>query len=390
MPCSLFSKADVKSEEDTVIDHRHDQLAKLLVNYSCEVKKGENVLIEAYDTPVEFLQSLVAAVYQVGGYPTLEIKYNRLLRTLLSRATKESLAAMKSTELHRMRKMDVFIGVRGIANAKELADLPDEKNRLFATEIFKKVHAEVRLARTKWVVLRYPTESMAMMSGMSTEAFEQYYYNVTSGVDYKKMSRAMDPAQRFMEKADKVRIKGPGTDLNFSIKGIGAVKCDGHKNIPDGEVYSCPVKTSVNGTITYNSPSTYNGFTFKDVHFEFKNGKIVKAAANDSRRINKLLDTDAGARYIGEFALGCNPYITFPMDEILFDEKIMGSFHLTPGNAYDDTDNGNRSAVHWDLVNIQTRKMGGGEIWMDGKLIRKNGVFVHPAFKGLNPENLKK
>ncbi|MFH0882560.1 MAG: aminopeptidase [bacterium] len=373
-----------------MIDPRHAELAKVLVNYSCEVKKGQNVLIEAYDTPVEFLQSLVTAVYKAGGYPTLEIKYNKLLRTLLSKATKKSLAAMQSTELHRMRKMDAFIGVRGLANTKELADLADEKNQLFATEIFKKVHAEVRVTKTNWVVLRYPTESMAMMAGMSTEAFEKYYYNVTAGVDYRKMSKAMGPAQKFMTKADKVHIKGPGTDLTFSIKGIGAVKCDGHRNIPDGEVYSCPVKTSVNGVITYNSPSTYNGFTFKDVRFEFKNGKIVKATANDTRRINKLLDTDAGARYVGEFALGCNPYITFPMDEILFDEKIMGSFHFTPGNAYDDTDNSNRSAVHWDLVNIQTKQAGGGEIWIDGKLIRKNGVFVHPSFKGLNPENLKK
>jgi len=362
----------------------------MLVKYSCEVKKGQNVLIEGYDTPVEFLQALVRAVYAAGGNPVLEIKYNRLLRTLLTKATKESLAPMREAELYRMKKMDAFIGVRGIANSKELSDLPAGKNELFATEIFKKVHAEIRVPKTNWVVLRYPTQTMAMMAGMSTEEFENYYYNVTAGVDYKKMSNAMTPAVKFLEKVDKVHLKGPGTDLTFSIKGIGAVKCDGHRNIPDGEVYSCPVKTSVNGVISYNTASSYNGFTFKDVRFEFKDGKIVKATANDTKRINKVLDTDAGARYIGEFALGCNPYITFPMDEILFDEKIMGSFHFTPGNAYDDTDNGNRSAVHWDLVNIQTKKEGGGEIWMDGKLIRKDGIFVHKAFTGLNPENLKK
>jgi aminopeptidase len=364
----------------------------MLVKYSCEVKKGQNVLIEAYDTPVEFIQALVRAVHKAGGFPLVEIKYNRLLRTLLSKATKESLAAMSASELYRMKKMDAFIGVRGIANTSELGDLPGDKNQVFATEIFRKVHGEERVKNTNWVVLRYPTETMAMMAEMSTEKFEEYYFNVTAGVDYKKMSRAMTPVVKFMDKADKVHIKGPGTDLTFSIKGIGSVKCDGHRNIPDGEVYTAPVKDSVNGVITYNTPSPYNGFTFKDVRLEFEKGKIIKATANDTKRINKVFDTDAGARYVGEFALGCNPYITDPIGEILFDEKIMGSFHFTPGKAYDGTpaDNGNRSAVHWDLVNIQTKKSGGGEIWMDGKLIRKDGIFVHSAFKGLNPENLKK
>jgi len=371
-----------------VHDPRHDKLADLLVNYSTEVKPGEKVLIEAYDTPIEFLDSLVKAVYKAKGFPLLEIKYNRLLRSILSGASKESLAAIRDSELHRMEKMDAFIGVRGYSNAKELSDLPSEKNALWGTEIFQPVHANVRVPKTKWVVLRYPTPTMAMMANMSTDAFEEYYFNVTAGVDYKKMSAMMDPAEEFLRNADRVHIKGPGTDLTFSIKGIGAVKCDGKRNIPDGEVYSCPVRDSVNGTISYNTPSSYHGFTFKDVRLRFEQGKIVEATANDSKRINEIFDTDEGARYIGEFALGCNPRITFAMDEILFDEKIMGSFHFTPGNAYDETDNGNRSAVHWDLVCNQTPEYGGGEIWMDDQLIRKDGLFVHDAFKGLNPENL--
>lgn len=374
--------------EAIVHDPRHDKLAELLVNYSTEVKPGEKVLIEAYDTPIEFIDSLIKAVYKAGGYPLLELKYNHLLRSLLMGASKESLAAMQDTELHRMKNMDAFIGVRGYSNSKELSDLPSEKNALWGTEVFQPVHANERVPNTKWVVLRYPTPSMAMMANMSTEAFEDYYFNVTAGVDYKKMSEMMDPAADFMRNADKVHIKGPGTDLTFSIKGIGAVKCDGQRNIPDGEVYSCPVRDTVNGVISYNTPSTYHGFTFKDVVLRFENGKIVEATSNDTKRINEVFDTDEGARYIGEFALGCNPYINFAMDEILFDEKIGGSFHFTPGNAYDDTDNGNRSAVHWDLVCNQTPEYGGGEIWIDDQLIRKDGVFVHDSFKGLNPENL--
>jgi aminopeptidase len=371
-----------------VIDPRHTKLADLLVNFSCNVQPGEKVLIETYDTPVEFIDEIVKSVYRADGIPLLEIKYNSLLRTLLAGATKESLAALRDTELHRMKNMDAFIGVRGILNAKELSDLPSEKNQLWGTEIFQPVHGNERVPNTKWVVLRYPTPAMAMMADMSTEEFEKYYFNVTASVDYEKMSNMMDPAAEFIRNADQVHITGEGTDLKFSIKGIGAVKCDGHRNIPDGEVYSCPIRNSVNGTISYNTPSSYHGFTFKDIKFTFKDGKIVEATSNDTERINKVLDTDDGARYIGEFALGCNPYINFAMDETLFDEKIGGSFHFTPGNAYDDTDNGNKSAVHWDLVCIQTPEYGGGEIRIDGELIRKDGVFVHPAFVGLNPENL--
>ncbi|MBD3167297.1 aminopeptidase [bacterium] len=371
-------------------DPRHDELARLLVNYSTSIEAGEKVLIENYDCPVEFIEALVNAVYNAGGYPVVESKYARVMRALIRGASKESLAIIADTELYRMKQMDAFIGVRGYYNAKEMSDVPSEQNAIMGTEWFQPVHMNERVPNTKWVVLRYPTPQMAQMSNMSTEAFEKYYFDVTAGVDYKKMSDNMDPAAEFLRNADQVHIKGPGTDLTFSIKGIGAVKCDGLRNIPDGEIYSCPIRDSVNGTLRYNTPSSYHGFTFTNVELRFENGKIVEASANDSKRINEVFDTDEGARYIGEFALGCNPKVTRPMDEILFDEKIMGSFHFTPGNAYDDTDNGNRSAVHWDLVCIQTPEYGGGEIWMDGELIRKDGLFVHDAFKGLNPDNLVK
>ncbi|MDP8205950.1 MAG: aminopeptidase [Candidatus Electryonea clarkiae] len=369
-------------------DPRTFELAKLLVNYSCDIQPGDKVLIETYDTPPEFIDALIKAVYEAKGFPVLDLKYARLIRTLIKGASKESLEVIKDAELYRMKNMDAFIGVRGIYNTKEMGDLTSEQNNLMGSDWFKPVHLEERVPNTKWVVLRWPTPQMAMMANMATEAFEDYYFRVTAGVDYKKMSEMMNPAAEFMRNADKVHITGPGTDLTFSIKDIGAVKCDGTRNIPDGEVYSCPVRDSVNGVISYNTASSYHGFTFKDVVLKFENGKIIDATANDTKRLNEIFDTDEGARYIGEFALGCNPEINFAMDEILFDEKIGGSFHFTPGNAYDETDNGNKSAVHWDLVCIQTPEYGGGEITIDGKLIRKDGLFVHPAFEGLNPENL--
>jgi aminopeptidase len=229
---------------------------------------------------------------------------------------------------------------------------------------------------------------MAQLANTSTEAFEDFYFDVCN-LDYAKMSEAMDPLVDLMNKTDVVQIKGPGTDLTFSIKDIPAIKCAGNYNIPDGEVFTAPVKDSVNGTITYNTPSPYQGYTFENVKLTFKDGKIVEATANDTDRINRIFDTDEGARYIGEFAIGVNPYILHPMQDILFDEKIDGSFHFTPGQCYDEAANGNKSAIHWDMVNIQRPDYGGGEMYFDGVLIRKDGRFVIPELDGLNPENLK-
>ena len=243
------------------------------------------------------------------------------------------------------------------------------------------------MEHTKWVVLRYPNSAMAQMAEMSTEAFEDFYFKVCN-LDYAKMSRAMDGLIELMSRTDRVRITGEGTDLSFSISGLPAIKCDGHRNIPDGEVFTAPVRDSVNGRITFNTPSKYQGFTYENVTLEFRDGRIVNASANDTERINKLLDTDEGARYVGEFALGFNPYIEKPMKDTLFDEKIKGSFHFTPGSCYDECSNGNKSAIHWDLVCIQRPEYGGGEIWFDDVLVRKDGVFVLKELEPLNPEKL--
>jgi aminopeptidase len=369
-------------------DVREKRLAELLVNYSIELKKGESCLIQAVDVPLTMVEELVGAVYRAGGYPLPVLDYERLHRAVTAGATQESMRLAAECDLYRMKKVDTFIGIRGPANSRETGDLPDEQNALYMREYYEPVHSRQRIPSTRWVVLRYPTEIMAFSAGMSTVEFEKFFYRVTVDVDYAAMARAMEPAVKFLNAAADVHITGPGTDLRFSIDRMPAVPCDGRMNIPDGEIYTAPVRDSVEGRITYNTVSTYHGFTFSNVEFSFSKGRIVEASANDTPRINALLDVDEGARFIGEFALGCNPAVTFPLDNTLFDEKIMGSFHFTPGSAYDDCDNGNRSAVHWDLVSIQTPGYGGGEIRIDGELIRKDGLFVHPAFSALNPENL--
>ncbi len=364
-------------------DMRERKLAQMLVKDSVRLAKGENCLVSATDVPTSMVEELVKAIYEAGGNPQVRIWSARLDRAMIENATDESLAAWADSDAYRMSKMDAYIGITGVANVRELATIPTQVNK-YSTLYMTPVHFKNRIPNTKWVVLRYPTEVMAMQANMSTKEFEDYYYGVTTEVDYAKMAQAMATAKEYLDTVDRVHIKSPGTDLTFSVKGLPWIPCAGQMNIPDGEIYSCPVKESVNGTITYNCPSTYHGHKFTDITFTFKDGKIVEAHSDDDALINEILDLDAGARYIGEFALGCNPKITFPMDNTLFDEKIAGSFHFTPGNSYDDCDNGNKSCVHWDLVQMQGPDAGGGEIWMDGQLVRKDGVFLHPALVGLN------
>ncbi len=371
-----------------MFDPRILKLADGLVNFSCKVQPGENVLIESIGGNDDLTKALIKTVYKAGGNPFLWLGDKAYDRELVLNCNEQQLTLRAEIDGALMSKMQAYIGVRGGANASEMADVPSEKMNDYMKYYWTPVHGQIRVPKTKWVILRYPSPSMAQMADMSTESFEDFFFNVCC-LDYSKMDRAMDSLKALLEKTDRVHIVGPGTDLRFSIKGLPAIKCAGNCNIPDGEIYTAPVKDSVNGKISYNTPSLENGFTYTDIVFTFKDGKIVEATANDNKRINEQLDIDEGARYVGEFAIGVNPYVTFPMKDTLFDEKIAGSIHFTPGSCYDECDNGNKSSQHWDLVLIQTPEYGGGEIYFDDVLIRKDGRFVLPELDCLNPENLK-
>jgi aminopeptidase len=367
-------------------DPRYTKLAKLLVNYSTALKKGDRILLDMIDVPDEFTVEMIRAVRAAGATPFVETRHTRVGREQLLGMTDAQAADVRDLEMFRMKKMQAYVAVRGSANATENADVPSGLMQMYS-KVIRPV-LDYRVNKTRWVVLRWPSPSMAQAAGMSTEAFENLYFDVCT-MDYAKMAKAMIPLEKLMKRTDRVHLKGPGTDLTFSIKGIGAKKCEGTRNIPDGEVFSCPTKTSANGVIQFNTPTLYSGSKFENVKLELKNGKVVSASANNSKRLNEILDTDAGARFIGEFAIGFNPHIQNPMCDILFDEKIAGSLHFTPGQAYEDCGNGNKSAIHWDMVLIQRPEWGGGEIWFDGKLIRKDGLFVPKELQALNPKNLK-
>ncbi|NOU95251.1 aminopeptidase [Paenibacillus sp. LMG 31456] len=369
-------------------DTRLQTLAKNIIGYSLDVQPGEKVLIEMIGSEREFVVCLIEEIYARGGQAYVELADPKVRSAMLQSATKEQIEHWAEMDLKRMKDMNCYVGVRAGANVSEMSDVSEAQMKLYDMYYRKPVHMEQRVKKTRWVVMRYPNASMAQLANMSTAKFEDFYFSVCN-LDYAKMSLAMDPLQQLMNRTDRVHIVSPGTDISFSIKGIGSVKCCGRRNIPDGEVYSAPIRDSINGTITYNTPSVHAGITFENISFRFENGKIVEATSSDSKRINEVLDTDDGARHIGEFSIGFNPYILTPMKDTLFDEKIDGSLHFTPGQAYEQADNGNRSAIHWDLVLIQRPEYGGGEIYFDDVLIRKDGRFVIPELEGLNPEHLK-
>lgn len=372
-----------------MLDPRVSKLAELLCTHSTRLSADDAVLIHAFDISDEVTAEVVRAAQATGAKVVVRSESARTRRQLLLGMTKENAEVIARTEKFEMEQMSAYIALRGTSNGLETSDVPGDTLKMWSQVYSTPVVFETRVAKTKWVVLRWPSEGMAQAAGMSTPAFEDFFFSVCT-VDYSKMEKAAQPLEDLMAATDRVRLVGPGTDLSFSIKGIGAKSCFGLRNIPDGECFSCPVKDSVNGTVQYNTVSLYQGNEYKDIFFRVKDGKIVEATAGAmTDKLNQILDTDEGGRYFGEWSLGYNPHVLHPMKDTLFDEKIAGSFHLTPGNAYEGPGgNGNKSSIHWDIVCIQRPEYGGGEVWFDDRLIRKDGLFVVPELEGLNPDRL--
>ncbi len=366
-------------------DQRLKKLANLLVNYSCEVKPGDRIMIEMFGSQPEIALAIIDEVYAAGGVPFVRHRDMQVRRRLMQGATLEQYQVESKNDADLMRQMQAYLGVRAYDNLYELSAVSAEQMKLYNQEYSGPVHGKIRVPDTRWCVLRFPNNAMAQSAQMSLEAFEDYYFSVCT-MDYAKLSGAMQALKARMDKADRVRILGPDTDLAFSIRDIPTIVCDGKLNIPDGEVYTAPVKDSVNGVLHYNTSSLYLGKVYTDIRFVFRNGKIVEATCSDTEGLNKILDTDEGARYVGEFSFGVNPFVIKPIMDTLFDEKIAGSFHFTPGTCYDDANNGNKSDIHWDIVSIQRPEYGGGEIWLDGALVRKDGLFVPKDLLPLNPD----
>ncbi len=368
-------------------DVRVERLAALLVQHSIQAGPGDRVLIEAFDVEARAVAAMVRAVARAGAVPVVETRYNEVLRDLYLHATEEQMRLIGELEADRMRQVQCYIGLRGSHNSAEFSDVPQERMALYQRHIWRPVHLERRLDHTRWVVLRWPSGTFAQAAGMSTVACEEFYSRCCC-FDYGRMEQAVAPLRVRMERACKVRVVGPGTDLHFRKDKIGVVPCVGHRNIPDGECFTAPIRDSVNGTIRFNAPTLYQGRSFDEIALTLQDGRIVGATASDPVALERILDADEGSRYLGEFSFGFHPHVLRPMRDTLFDEKIAGSIHLAIGNAYGGADNGNRSEIHWDLVQIHRPEFGGGEVYFDGELIRKDGLFVPDDLLDLNPDRL--
>lgn len=359
------------------------KLSKKIINESLKIKKNEKVLIttDSLETK-DLVKSLIKEIANVNAIPFVKIVDREINSLLLENTNDERINIMAKYEEIDVDTYDAFISIRYSINEYESKNVPAEIRRKLGEAVAKS--SDIRINKRKWVLLNYPSRMDAYKAHMTYDEFYDLAFNVMT-YDYSKMAQNIEPLRKLMEKTDKVRIVSPGTDLTFSIKNIPAIPCCGVCNLPDGEIYTAPVKESVNGTITYNTPSPYNGNIYNNVCLTFKDGKIIEATCDgDNKKLNEIFDTDAGARYVGEFAFGLNPLIMWPMGDILFDEKIIGSIHFTPGRCYEDAKNGNDSSIHWDMVLIQREECGGGEIYFDDVLIRKDGIFVLDELKPLN------
>ncbi|MBS7021295.1 MAG: aminopeptidase [Firmicutes bacterium] len=357
-------------------------LSSTIVNYSLEVKENDRVLIESALIAKPLLVELVKKISEVGGIPFVRITDSGIRTLEQELATSSRIPLMKAQDQFDIDNFDCFIHIRYLDNEYNSKNITKEFRKELG-EATKDIR-NIRVNDRRWTLLNYPSDLDAFKAHMTTEEFQKYAMDVMT-IDYKKMADMIEPLKQLMEKTDKVRMVGPNTDITFSIKGIPAIPCCGKANIPDGECYTAPVRDSVNGTITFNTPCPYQGNIYTNVSLTFKDGKIVEATCNeDNEKLNEIFDTDEGARYVGEFSFGLNPEIKNPMGDILYDEKIIGSIHFTPGAAYEDAFNGNESSIHWDMVLVQREDYGGGEVYFDDVLIRKDGEFVLEELKPLN------
>lgn len=372
-----------------MLDPRVESLAELVADHSVRLGPEDTVLFHAFDIPPEVVAEFVSVARSRGSKVLVRLESEIVRRALLEGMTETNAKVIASNELEEMKSATAYVALRGSHNVSELAGLPAEIQAMWQRVYATPVVFGQRVPHTKWVAMRWPTASMAQQASLPTREFEDFYFRVCT-LDYAKMGRAVEPLVELVNRTDRVRLVGPGTDLAFSIKDVGAVPCFGKRNIPDGECFSCPVQGTAQGVVQYNTENLYQGVVFSNIRFVVKGGRIVEASAGaQTERLNQILDTDEGARVFGEWSLGFNPHVLHPMKDTLFDEKIAGSFHLTPGNAYPPPGgNGNQSAIHWDIVCIQRPEYGGGEVWFDEVLIRKDGLFVLPELEGLNPEKL--
>jgi len=371
-------------------DPRVLEVAKLVTGYSIDVQPGETVLIHCTVDTVPMAAAMIAEVYKRGGYPFVNYVNEELQAALSDGADRRQAERLMKLRMWHATDMDCIIHLNVPRSLYAVSSTPKERQKeleKWNLEIQEELGLNWERSVVKPCVMTFPTYLTANNGHMSLIEYTDLYYKACTA-DYPAIGAALERLSSYMNDISEVHLLGVGTDLRFSVKGMKMLVSAGDRNMPDGEGYCSPVIDSAEGVISYNIPSFYRGTLYENVVFELSKGKIVKAESNYTDRINEVLDMDEGARCIGEFAIAVNPHIVKPSGTILFDEKMTGSIHFTPGREIWKAGNGNRSIVHWDLVYCQLPQYGGGEMLFDGTLVRKDGRFVVPELECLNPEHL--
>lgn len=356
-----------------MVDPRLKKQAEILVDYSLKFKKGENVAILA-----EFqARPLVLELYKLlikrgAGEVKVHFSDYEFTEAYFKNASKKQIDHFPQLEYDEMKKMDCYIRIGSPSNTRGLTGV--DASKIMARQKVVRPILNYRIDKTRWLVTKYPTNAQAQEAGMSLSEYSDFVLSAIVDVDWPKLHKQQEKLKRLVDKTEKVRLVGEKTDLSMSIKGRTAINSSGTYNMPSGEVFTSSVEDSAEGVITYTYPALYMGREFHDVRLEFKKGKVVRATSDKGEKdLNKILDTDMGARFIGELGLGNNYKIQKFTKDILYDEKIGGSIHIALGRGYKDTLSKNESAIHWDMIK-DLRK--GGEIYFDDKLVQKNGKWL--------------
>lgn len=354
------------------MDKRWTRLGDLLVNYSLEVKPGEKVMIAFVELET---YPLVHAIYQAcviaGAYPQVQFLSEELYRLNMVHGAPEQIGWEPEIEAYGMEWADVYFGLRGAHNLDVFWDVPAEKLSLHRKAMGK--ISTKRWQKTRWCLLRVPNAALAHQAEVDEGTILEMFFNACF-LDWPKVSQEWRRWAEKLDQGQRIRLTGKGTDLSFSTKGRTWMVADGHINMPDGEIMTSPVESTLDGQIYFDFPGVLGGRLVHDINLRWKSGKLVEATSSTNQDfLRAVLDTDPGASLIGEFAIGTNPEIKHFCKDILLDEKIDGTIHIAMGRAYPAVGGTNQSAIHWDIIKDMREE---GEIYMDGELIYHNGKVL--------------
>lgn len=363
-------------------DPRIEKLADVLVNYSVGVQPGDRVMLRGGPEASPLLKEIYVSILRAGGYPLSLISLDGIEELYYHHASDDQLRYLHEPIKLIYETYDVLISVGSATNTKQLSSVAPEKIRTTSQAqqpIFKTYMERSASGDLRWVGCLFPTNAYAQDAEMGLAEYENFVYgacvpNLDDPVGYwRGFSEKQQKIVDWLNGKKSLRVEGPNVELSMSIADRLFVNCDGKKNMPDGEIFTGPVEESVEGHVRFSYPSAYQGRKLEGIELWFEKGKVVKAAAEKGEDfLQKTLDTDEGARFVGEFAIGTNEGITRATGHTLFDEKINGSFHMALGAGIPESKSENKSAIHWDMV---CDLSDGGRIWVDDELLYENGEF---------------